>query len=106
MPIQVQVPVVVGGASEMEEAVETLRLFGTRYKFNAPADVNLRAAELALYDPFRQWVVGNDVAVHVRALRGFVASGATDIHIQSLQRSPRRLIDFYGRFVLPLLARA
>jgi hypothetical protein len=52
---------------------------------------------------YADWSVGTDPEVHIEAIRKLFASGATLVNIHSGQADQRKVIDFYGRHVLPRL---
>ncbi len=60
--------------------------------------------EIPLERVYADWVVSEDPAAHVRALRELLASGATIVNVHSGQADQRRVIDFYGCEVLPSMA--
>lgn len=45
--------------------------------------------------------IGTDPEVHIQALPELFNSGATEIHIHSGQPDQKRVVDFYGKEVLP-----
>jgi TAT-translocated FGD2 family F420-dependent dehydrogenase len=49
------------------------------------------------------WLVSSDPTDHVRAIEELAATGVTHIFIHSPQPDQRRVIEFYGREVLPAL---
>ncbi|GAA1810218.1 hypothetical protein GCM10009835_32020 [Planosporangium flavigriseum] len=51
-----------------------------------------------------QWVRGDDPAVHVRALQKIIDLGGTPF-AHSGQADQPRVVDFYGRHVLPYVHR-
>ena len=70
-----------------------------------PREVQRRAEELS--SPQRtisSWVIGRDPAVHARRIEELFAAGATQVYVHSAQADQLRVIDFYGRGVLPLLS--
>jgi len=71
-----------------------------------PRQVQRRAAELSSPErTVRSWAIGRDPAVHVRRIEELFAAGATQVYVHSAQPDQRRVIEFYGREVLPALAR-
>ena len=52
---------------------------------------------------YKDFTVSNDPEVHVKALQEAFKAGATEIHIHSGQTDQRRVIEFYGKEVLPRL---
>ncbi len=49
------------------------------------------------------WVVSEDPADHIEAVRELAAAGATHVFLHSPQSDQRAAIDFYGKHVLPAL---
>jgi TAT-translocated FGD2 family F420-dependent dehydrogenase len=109
MPVLVEQFVVVGDHSEAAQAARLWRFlpkaFETYYDITDPAEIQRRAeAELPLDDVYGEWSVGTDPEVHVAAIRELFESGATLVNIHSGQADQKKVIDFYGRLVLPRLA--
>ena len=70
-----------------------------------PRGVQRRAAELSSPErTVRSWVVGRDPAVHARRIEELFAAGATQVYVHSAQPDQLRVIEFYGREVLPALS--
>ena len=66
-----------------------------------------RAAELSSPErTVRSWAIGRDPAVHAQRMEELFAAGATQVYIHSAQPDQRRVIEFYGREVLPARPRA
>jgi F420-dependent hydroxymycolic acid dehydrogenase len=81
--------------------------FKTYYNVPDPAAIEQRAdAELPLEKVFADWPVGTDPEVHIAALQKLFDSGATIVDVHSGQADQYRVIDFYGRSVLPQFAQA
>jgi len=71
-----------------------------------PREVQRRAGDLSSPErTVRSWAIGRDAAVHVRRIEELFAAGATQVYVHSAQPDQRRVIEFYGREVLPALAR-
>jgi hypothetical protein len=65
--------------------------FATRRRFsNAP-----------LEKVYGDWPVSTDPAAHVKAISELFDSGATIVNIHSGQEDQKRVIEFYGKEVLP-----
>ena len=98
---------VVGDRDEALEAArkwQFLPVFPEVVNLPDPRAVQRRAEELS--SPERvvaDWVVSPDPAVHVAAVRDLAAAGATHVFLHSPQEDQRRVIEFYGRHVLPAL---
>jgi F420-dependent hydroxymycolic acid dehydrogenase len=108
MPIFIEQYVVVGGKKEMTEAAELWR-FGPKawkpyFNIRDPKTIQERAnAEIPLEKVTEGWPISTDPDVHVKALTELFNSGATEVHIHSGQHEQKRVIDFYGKEVLPRL---
>jgi G6PDH family F420-dependent oxidoreductase len=106
MPVFIEQYVVVGGKPEAEMAAEFWRFGPKAWKpyFNVrdPETIEQRAnAEIPLEKVYADWVVSTEPEMHVRALSRLFDSGATGVHIHSGQPDQKRVIDFYGKEVLP-----
>lgn len=108
MPVFIEQYVVVGGKNELNEAAEMWR-FGPKawkpyFNIRDPRTIQERAeAEIPIEEVTEGWPVGTDPDVHVKALADLFKGGSTEVHIHSGQRDQRRVIDFYGKEVLPRL---
>jgi TAT-translocated FGD2 family F420-dependent dehydrogenase len=108
MPVFIEQYVVVGGKKEMTEAAELWR-FGPKawkpyFNIRDPKTIQERAnAEIPLEKVTEGWPISTDPDVHVKALTELFNSGATEVHIHSGQHEQKRVIDFYGKEVLPRL---
>ncbi len=60
-------------------------------------------AEVSLDQVVESWLVSQDPREHVSQIRKLFDAGATQVAIHSVQPDQDRLIDFYGREVLPAL---
>ncbi len=111
MPVFVEQYVVVGGEQEKAEAAEMWR-FGPKawkpyFNIRDPKTIQDRAdAEVSLEKVTEGWPVGTDPEVHVKVLSELFGSGATGVHIHSGQHDQKKVIDFYGKEVLPRLRKA
>ena len=63
-------------------------------------------AEIPLEKVTEGWAMGTDPEAHVKVLSDLFDSGATGVHIHSGQHDQRRVIEFYGKEVLPRLRKA
>lgn len=106
MPVFIEQYVVVGAKKDVETAAELWR-FGPKawnpyYNVRDPQTIQQRAdAEVPLEKVYADWAVGTDPEIHIKALTELFNSGATEIHIHSGQSDQQRVIDFYGKEVLP-----
>jgi len=107
LPILVEHYVVVGGRAEAEEAARLWRFNPIGFSLASEPDPRkiLQAAEeqVTLEQAYSRWPVSDDPEVHVQAIRRFLDAGVTDVFIHSGQMDQQRVIDFYGREVLPRL---
>jgi TAT-translocated FGD2 family F420-dependent dehydrogenase len=108
MPVFIEQYVVVGGKNELDEAAELWR-FGPKawkpyFNIRDPKAIQDRAnAEVPLEKVTEGWPVGTDPETHVKVLADLFQNGATGVHIHSGRRDQRKVIDFYGKEVLPRL---
>ena len=106
MPVLVEVFVVVGDENEAKASAELWRFipkaFKTYYNVRDPQAIQDRAtAELPLSKVYGDWPVSMDPAVHVKAITDLFQSGASIVNIHSGQADQNRVIEFYGKNVLP-----
>jgi len=106
-PVLVEQYALVG---ERQEALEAARLWlfgpamGRLLSVTDPREVQRRAEELSSPErTVRSWAVSADPAVHVERIRELLAAGASAVYIHSPQPDQRKVIEFYGREVLPAL---
>lgn len=102
--------VVVGEEDEAKESATLWRFIPKafkKYHKNAdPAAIQREAeTELSLEQVYREWPRGTDPATHAEAIENLFESGATIVNIHSGQSDQKKVIDFYGRSVLPKLRR-
>lgn len=98
---------VVGGQVEAEEGARLWR-FGpiatSLLDEPDPRAIQRRAdAEVPLERAYERWTVSDDPEVHVAAIRRLFDGGVTQVYVHAPQQDQERVIDFYGRHVLPLL---
>jgi F420-dependent hydroxymycolic acid dehydrogenase len=108
MPVFIEQYVVVGDKKELNEAAELWRFAPKAWKpyFNIrdPKAIQTRAeTEVSIEKVVEGWPVGTDPETHIKVLSELFESGATGVHIHSGQRDQARVIDFYGKEVLPRL---
>lgn len=106
MPVLVEVFVVVGDETEAKASAELWRFipkaFKTYYNVRDPQAIQDRAtAELPLPKVYGDWPVSMDPAVHIKAITDLFQSGASIVNIHSGQVDQNRVIEFYGKNVLP-----
>jgi TAT-translocated FGD2 family F420-dependent dehydrogenase len=107
MQVLVEHYVVVGGRAEAEEGARLWRfsaVSGEMFDVPDPREVQRRAeASVSLEQVYRNWTVSNDPEVHVQAIRDLLAAGVRQVFVHAPQQDQARVIDFYGRLVLPRL---
>jgi TAT-translocated FGD2 family F420-dependent dehydrogenase len=111
MPVLIEQYVVVGDKKDAEKSARLWRFGPKAWKpyFNVrdPEEIERRAnTEIPLEEVYKEWPVSTDPEVHVKAIRGLFDGGATEVHIHSGQEDQKRVIQFYGKEVLPRLRRA
>jgi TAT-translocated FGD2 family F420-dependent dehydrogenase len=109
LPILVESFVVVGDEREARQAAELWRFTPKAWKKAYLHDPDPRSiqrkadTEIPLEDVYREWPVSTDPQVHVQAIAKLFSQGATTVFIHSGQADQMRVIDFYGKQVLPRL---
>ena len=98
----------VGNQSEARAAAELWRFgpkaFKEYYNVWVPQTIEQRAdAEVPLEKVYEEWPVGTDPNVHLKTITELFQSGATIVNIHSGQADQKKVIDFYGKEVLPKL---
>jgi len=111
LPIIVEQFVVVGGKAEAEECATNWRFIPNAWTSfvdeHDPRKILAGAErELSLEDAYGKWTVGDDAATHVTALQKLYDQGATQIIVHAGQHDQQRVLDFYGKEVLPQLRAA
>ena len=106
MMVLIEQFVVVGDKQDAEAAAKLWhfipKAFKTYYNVPDPHTIQQRAAaDIPLEQVYSEWPVSTDADVHVQALAELFKSGATHVNIHSGQADQQRVIDFYGREVLP-----
>lgn len=72
-----------------------------------PVAIQKRAeAEVPLEEAIKDWAIGKEPDVHLKALRKMFAAGATTVLVHSPQTDQMSFLDWYGRNVLPGMAKA
>jgi alkanesulfonate monooxygenase SsuD/methylene tetrahydromethanopterin reductase-like flavin-dependent oxidoreductase (luciferase family) len=111
MPVLVEQYVVVGDQNEAQKAAELWRFgpkaFKTYYNIRDPQTIQQRAdAEIPLEQVYSEWPIGTDPAVHIKKINELFSSGATIVNIHSGQGDQKKVIEFYGKEVLPKVKRS
>jgi TAT-translocated FGD2 family F420-dependent dehydrogenase len=108
LPVLVEHLVVVGDQAEAERWARLWRFeprAASGYEeLPDPREIQRRAqSEVALDEVYGSWPVGEDPDVHVAAIKQLLDAAVTHVFIHSPQDDQARVIDFYGREVLPRL---
>lgn len=110
IPRLVELYAVVG---DEREALETAQLWlfgpvmGDLISVADPREVQRLAEEKSSpKKAIETWVVSRDPDAHVQRILDLFAAGATQVYVHSPQADQRKVIDFYGREVLPAVSRA
>jgi TAT-translocated FGD2 family F420-dependent dehydrogenase len=111
MPVFVEAFVVVGDKTDAQEPAKQWNFIPKAFKgyhnIPDPAEIERRAkAELPLPKVYGDWTVSPDPDVHVAAIEALFNSGVTIVNIHSGQPNQQKVIDFYGREVLPKVKRS
>ena len=111
MPVLVEQFVVVGGEEEAQEAAELWRFgpkaFTELYNVRDPEKIQQLADEqIPLQKVYNEWPVSTDPEVHIKKVNELFESGATIVNIHAGQHDQKRVIDFYGKQVIPHVKRA
>ncbi len=106
MPVLVEQFVVVGDEKDAETSAKLWRFlpkaFRSYFNIRDQQEIEKRAAsELPLQQIYSKWPVSTDPDVHVKALVDLFNAGATIVNVHSGQSDQRRVIEFYGKRVLP-----
>ena len=106
MPVLVEQFVVVGGQKDAEASAELWRFipkaFKTYFNIRDPQAIEQRAdAENPIQSVYGKWPVSTDPDVHVKAVMDLFTAGATIVNIHCGQADQRKVIEFYGKQVLP-----
>jgi F420-dependent hydroxymycolic acid dehydrogenase len=106
MPVLVEAFVVVGDQSEAQAAAKLWNFIPKAFKgyqnIPDPAQIERRAqTELPLPKVFGDWTVSSNADAHVQTIKKLFDSGVTIVNIHSGQPDQQKVIEFYGREVLP-----
>jgi F420-dependent hydroxymycolic acid dehydrogenase len=106
MPVLVEAFVVVGDQTEARASAKLWNFIPKAFKgyqnIPDPAQIERRAqAELPLPKVFGDWTVSSSADAHVQAIKKLFDSGVTIVNIHSGQPDQQKVIEFYGREVLP-----
>lgn len=108
MPVLVEAFVVVGGPSDAQTAAQLWNFIPKAFKgyhnIRDPARIEQTArAELPLPKVYGDWTVSTDPAAHVEAIGKLFDSGVSIVNVHSGQPDQHKVIDFYGKEVVPRL---
>jgi TAT-translocated FGD2 family F420-dependent dehydrogenase len=106
MPVLVEAFVVVGDQSEAQAAAKLWNFIPKAFKgyqnIPDPAQIERRAqAELPLPKVYGDWAVSSNPDAHVQTIQKLFDSGVAIVNIHSGQADQQKVIEFYGREVLP-----
>jgi TAT-translocated FGD2 family F420-dependent dehydrogenase len=106
MPVLVEAFVVVGDQSEAQAAAKLWNFIPKAFKgyqnIPDPVQIEHRAqAELPLPKVFGDWTVSSNPDAHVQTIKKLISSGVTIVNIHSGQPDQQKVIEFYGKEVLP-----
>lgn len=102
---------VVGSKEHAKEGAKRWRFLSKawepRFLSNPdPVSIQQRArAEIPLAEAIKDWTVGAEPEVHLKALKKMFEAGATTVLVHSPQKDQIGFLDWYGRNVLPAMAR-
>jgi TAT-translocated FGD2 family F420-dependent dehydrogenase len=108
MPVLVEAFVVVGGQSDAQAAAELWNFIPKAFKgyhnIRDPEQIESTArSELPLPKVYADWTVSQDPRAHVEAISQLFDSGVSIVNVHSGQPDQQKVIDFYGKEVLPRL---
>jgi TAT-translocated FGD2 family F420-dependent dehydrogenase len=106
MPVLVEQYVVVGDQADARYAAERWRFmpkaFGAYYNVRSPLEIQQQAeAQVPIEIVMEGWPISTDPSAHIEKIQQLFDSGATIVNIHTGQEDQQRVIDFYGRQVLP-----
>lgn len=109
MPVLVEQYAVVGDESDAKVAAQLWRFgpksFKTYYNVRDPEKIlQLANSEIPLEQVYSEWPIGTDPAVHIKTINELFQSGVSIVNIHCGQPDQKRVVDFYGKEVLPRLA--
>jgi len=110
MPILAELFVHVGTEKdpELQTAAELWRFVPkawTNFVNNPdPADIRKQAENIVpLEEVYNGWTVSEDPQDHAKAIKALFDGGVTQVYVHSAQADQKKVIDFYGKQVLPLV---
>lgn len=111
MPVLVEQYVVVGGEDQAKKAAELWRFgpkaFKKYYNVRDPEEIQKEAdSEIPLDEVYSEWPVSTDPQVHIKKVNELFESGVSIVNVHSGQADQKKVIEFYGREVLPKIKAA
>jgi TAT-translocated FGD2 family F420-dependent dehydrogenase len=108
MPVICSTTVVVGDTNEALPGAELWRFtpqeWGAFVNNYNPVWIHQQAdALIPIQDVYKNWAISLDPQDHVKAIKKLYDAGVTHVVINSHQADQSKVIDFYGKQVLPLL---
>lgn len=109
LPIRAEAFVVVGDEADAQYAASRWRFTPKGWTKDFlyepdPREIQRKAdARIPLEEVYQDWPVSEDPEVHAQAMQELLDSGATHVYIHGGQEDQRKVIQFYGEQVLPLL---
>ena len=108
MPVLLEQYVVFGDKQQAEKGAELWRFgpkaFQKYYNVRDPEEIQRQAeTEIPLEKVYSDWPVSTDPNVHLKTINELFESGATIVNLHSPQPDQERVIEFFGREVLPRL---
>ena len=107
LPVVVELYAVYGGEKEARQSAD-LWHFGPRawqhgyFDEVDPLRIQQKAErEIPLESVYKDWPVGTEPEVHVKAIEKVAANGATHVILTTATPNQREVIDFFGSRVLP-----
>lgn len=110
MPVLVEQYVVVGDESDAKKAAELWRFgpkaFTRYYNVRDPQQIEkLADSEVPLEKVYADWPIGTDPQVHIKKVNELFSSGVSIVNIHCGQPDQKKVVEFYGREVIPHVKR-
>jgi TAT-translocated FGD2 family F420-dependent dehydrogenase len=110
MPVLVEQYAVVGNKQDAEAAARLWnfgpKAFKTYYDIRDPESIQRHAeAEIPLEKVYGDWPVSTDPGPHIKVINDLFASGVSIVNIHTGQPDQKKVIEFYGKEVLPKVNR-
>ena len=110
MPVLVEQYVVVGNENDVEKAAELWR-FGPKaftgyYNVRDPEEIEkLADSEVPLQKVYADWPISTDPQAHIKTVNELFSSGVSIVNIHCGQPDQKKVVEFYGREVIPHVKR-